>query len=110
MAHGGRESIARTEALFREVNERIAESTRRFDGHDARFLCECGDPHCTDRIDATLDDYERVRAAGATFMVRAGHDIAEVEDVVEHLDGGTRVVEKTEPETRRIVEELDPRD
>ncbi len=110
MAHGGRESIARTEALFREVNERIAESTRRFDGSHARFLCECGDPLCTDRIEATLDDYERVRAAAATFMVRDGHAVAGIEEVLDPLTDGASVVEKTEPEARRIVEELDPRD
>jgi hypothetical protein len=109
MAHAERERIARTEALFREVNERIAEGARRFEGDEARFVCECGNAKCTDRIEASLEDYERVRSDGATFLVCDGHDIEEVEDVVEQLDGAA-VVEKTAPDVRRIVIELDPRD
>jgi hypothetical protein len=109
MANAGRERIARTEALFREVNERIAEGVRRFEGDDARFVCECGDPTCTDPIEASLDDYERVRADGATFLVCEGHDLADVEEVVDRLDRAA-IVEKTEPRVRRIVIELDPRD
>src|SRR5207248_5026775 len=54
------ERIARNEALFREVNERIAESAQRFESHRAEFVCECADQDCTERVEATLDEYERV--------------------------------------------------
>ena len=46
---------ARTEALFRDVNERIAESAERFDADSTQFVCECADAGCTDRIEASLD-------------------------------------------------------
>jgi hypothetical protein len=39
--------LAKTESLFRDVNERIAESAQRFDAEDAAFVCECAD---ADRI------------------------------------------------------------
>jgi hypothetical protein len=61
--------IAHTEALFRDVNERIAESADRFDARDAEFVCECADPGCVERVPATLDRYEQVRADGTTFML-----------------------------------------
>jgi hypothetical protein len=32
---------ARTKALFRDVNERIAESAERFDASTTEFVCEC---------------------------------------------------------------------
>ena len=66
--------LARTEALFREVNERIAESAERFSSGDAGFVCECGDPTCTHRVEARLADYEAIRADGATFLTAPGHE------------------------------------
>jgi hypothetical protein len=59
--------IARTESLFRDVNERIAESAARFDADSAEFVCECSDQTCTDRVEATLDEYQEVRATGTRF-------------------------------------------
>ena len=32
---------ATTESIFRNVNERIAESAQRFDADEAEFVCEC---------------------------------------------------------------------
>src|SRR5262249_19546942 len=63
------ERIARTEALFRAVNERIAEAARRFGSDDAAFVCECSDEACTERVDASLVDYERARTHGTHFLV-----------------------------------------
>ena len=54
--------IARTESLFRDVNERIAESAERFDADSTEFVCECSDQACTERVEATLDEYQEVRA------------------------------------------------
>ena len=73
---------AKTEAVFREVNERIAESAEKFQADEAAFVCECSDAACTDRIDAPLVEYEDVRADGATFMVAPGHEDGDIERVV----------------------------
>ena len=40
----------RTEALFRDVNERIAESAERFDAESTEFVCECADVTCANRV------------------------------------------------------------
>jgi hypothetical protein len=82
---------ARNEALFREVNERIAEL-----GDSAQawspdglidFLCECGaEGGCGDRIHMPLAVYERVRAQDDRFVVRPGHETPEIEVAVDWTD------------------------
>lgn len=100
--------IARTESLFRDVNERIAETAGRFGSEDAAFVCECDDAACTDRILTTIDAYEDVRADGAQFIVAAAHVNDEVERVVERTEDFT-LVEKVKPLVRSTVRELNPR-
>jgi hypothetical protein len=99
---------ARTEALFRDVNERIAESAHRFDASQTQFVCECADPSCTHRLEATLDEYEEVRSDGATFMLAPGHEHHDIERVVERK-GRFNTVEKVQATVRATVERLNPR-
>ena len=99
---------ARTESVFRDVNERIAETAVRFDSEEAHFLCECDDPLCNQRIETSLDAYEEVREDGAQFLVADGHVNDEVERVVEQRRGFS-IVEKVKPLVRRAVRALDPR-
>jgi hypothetical protein len=100
--------VARTEALFRDVNERIAESAGRFGSDDAAFVCECDDASCTDRIATTIEAYEEARADGAQFLVTDDHVNDDVERVVERTTDFT-LVEKVKPLVRETVLELDPR-
>jgi len=101
-------ALGRTEAVFREVNERIAEAAVRFDADDSGFVCECADPNCIHRVEANLGAYERVRDDGATFLLADGHDDPRIESVVAAEDG-IAVVRKTDPVARAVVEALDPR-
>ncbi len=100
--------IARTESLFRDVNERIAETADRLDVTEGEFLCECADPACAERVEATLPEYEGVRSESTQFMLVPGHDVPEVEEVVAERPGHS-VVEKVEPTIARRVTLLDPR-
>ena len=77
------ERIARTESLFRDVNERIAESARRTDGEEVAFVCECGEMDCTEKVQAPLGVYEHVRSDGTQFLLLPGHEDERVERVVE---------------------------
>ena len=99
---------AQTEALFRDVNERIAESAERFDVESTEFICECADATCADRVEATLDEYEEVRADATTFLLVPGHSHADIERVVEDR-GRFHVVEKMHKAVRATVKRLDPR-
>jgi hypothetical protein len=102
------ERRATTEALFRDVNERIAESAERFDAEETEFVCECSDTNCTHRISATLVEYEEVREDPTTFLVVPGHEETDIERVVSDR-GGFRIVEKFQAAVRRVVVRLDPR-
>jgi transcription initiation factor TFIID subunit TAF12 len=97
-----------TEALFRDVNERIAESAQRFDADSTEFVCECADPNCTHRVDATLEEYEDVRSDGTTFLLAPGHEHDDIERVVERR-GRFHVVEKVQKTVRATVRRLNPR-
>lgn len=102
------ERRATTESLFRDVNERIAESAERFDAERTEFICECSDPNCTDRVDATLAEYEDVRSEPTTFLVTPGHEQEDLERVV--VDRGRfRIVDKVQAVARRTVMRLYPR-
>lgn len=101
--------VAKTESLFREVNERIAETADRFEADDATFVCECADAQCTDRVETTLEQYEWVRSDGTRFLVVNGHEDDRYETVV-HRRQDFAVVEKDHPDVVPIVRELDPRE
>lgn len=101
--------IAHTEALFRDVNERIAESAGQFDARDAEFVCECADPACAERVPATLDQYEDVRSESTHFLLAPGHELSEVERVVKRPHKRFVVVEKFNAIVAQIVRRLDPR-
>ena len=75
--------------LFREVNERIAEITKRLDNQDAgrlEVLCECSRPNCVGRIDVSAEEYDEVRGAEDTFIVVDGHHVDGIEDVIRVTD------------------------
>jgi hypothetical protein len=102
------ERRATTEALFRDVNERIAESAERFAAESAEFVCECADPNCTHRVPARLTEYEQVREEPTTFLVTPGHELPDIERVVDDR-GRFRVVDKVQAVVRKTVVRLDPR-
>jgi hypothetical protein len=82
---------ARNEALFREVNERIAELGEAAEASlpdgTVEFLCECGEEGgCGERIRMSLDVYERVRAQDDRFVVKPGHETPELERAVDWTD------------------------
>jgi hypothetical protein len=102
------ERKARTESAFREVNERIAENARRFEAGETNFICECNDPQCTERVEATLEEYEDVRANGARFLIAPGHTDPTIEQVVARK-GAFVVVEKVNAAARALVRRMNPR-
>jgi len=101
--------IAHTEALFRDVNERIAESAERFSADETEFLCECADQTCTERIGATLDEYEQVREHGDHFLLVPGHEDTTVERVVERPRKQLAIVKKVNHAIASTVRRLNPR-
>ena len=97
------------QSLFREVNERLEGIAKTFQyvASKATFACECADMSCIEQIAMTPDEYEAVRAHPTHFLVRPGHVIPEVEDVVSTHDGYL-VVEKQRAGAA-VAKEADPR-
>lgn len=108
MRHTDEVRAGKTEALFREVNERIAESAGRFESDEAAFVCECADPACAHRLEVPLADYERVRADGTRFLLAPGHEDDRFERVLRRR-GGFNVVQKVSRVVADTVRRLDPR-
>jgi hypothetical protein len=100
--------IARTESLFRDVNERVAEAAERFASSEAEFVCECSDGACTERVETPLEEYERVRADGVRFLLVPGHEDTRVERVV-RARRHYAIVEKFEHRVAAAVRRLNPR-
>ena len=102
------ETNARNQVVFRKVNENIAELSGDWDPTEMSLVvCECSDEACTERLEITPAEYERVRGDGARFIVCAGHQLPGLERVVE---GSSRflVVEKIGP-AGMFARSADPR-
>jgi hypothetical protein len=104
------ERIGLNEAVFREVNERIDALAETFalQSDVLDLVCECGDADCAQRITMTQSEYEHVRAESDRFAVFPGHEIPDVESVVDRRKG-YHIVEKKEGAPERIAEQTDPR-
>ena len=83
------ERIGLNEAVFREVNERIEEVAETFDVQSQALdlICECGDAKCVQPLSMTRAEYEHIRSDPQTFAVHPGHEIPDVEEVVERRKG-----------------------
>jgi hypothetical protein len=102
------ERLAQNEIVFREVNERIKElESGSWESHEIDFMCECADATCMAVITLKPAEYEALRRNPRQFGVLPGHQIEDVERVVESRPGYL-VVEK-HLETVEQVEEADPR-
>jgi hypothetical protein len=99
--------LARNEAMFRSVNERVEEVVQPGPTEPIDFLCECGDAECVEKISLTRAEYESVRTDGAQFVVVAGHEIPAIESVVRRAD--RFLVVRKHPGEAEIALEADPR-
>lgn len=103
---GDEERRAADEATFREANEQIRAAERALEPPIERvpYICECDDVSCHDPIMLTAEEYERIRADGATFVIVPGHPSKgeTVEEaghylVVHKQDGGGKVARALDP-------------
>lgn len=75
---------AAAEVNGRQVNEAIERGTR--EAGAAVFVCECGKLGCTSTVELTISAYEDVRSGFDRFLVIPGHELEDIEDVVERHD------------------------
>jgi hypothetical protein len=78
---------ARNQLLFREVNERIlAERAPLPEVAPIEVTCECVDMSCTRTVQISLHEFAEIDRATNRFLVVPGHELPDVEDVVERRD------------------------
>jgi len=99
------ERLARNEVLFREVNERLNEIDRSSITL-SEFVCECSDKGCTKTLLVSPGEYEAVRSVPRRFMVARGHEMPEIERIVEDRQRFLIVEKMVEIE---FMAETDPR-
>jgi hypothetical protein len=72
------------------------------------ILSECGDESCISTIVITVRNYERLRLDPSRFVVCEGHELADIERVVERSPEYL-VVEKAERASEAVVRGLPDR-
>lgn len=77
------ERAAKNEEVFRDVNSLIEQGAERLrvDGR-VPFHCECASASCTEQIELTPAEYDRIASHRFRFVVQPGHERADVEGVV----------------------------
>ncbi|HZT85045.1 MAG TPA: hypothetical protein VE984_06440 [Gaiellaceae bacterium] len=98
------------ESIFRQVNEQIESLNRGFDAAPGELsvICECADGDCTDRLEISVSEYEKVRSDPRRYIIVPGHEVPEFESIVERTKGYD-VVQKREGEPAELARETDPR-
>jgi hypothetical protein len=85
--------VVQNEALFRRTNEeveRLADELSDAVGVSPpdrlTVVCECADIGCAARLHVARSIYERARADSGCFIVKPGHEVADLERVVDETD------------------------
>jgi hypothetical protein len=83
------EALRSAQAVFRDINDRLAPMGGQAPESSRGFLCECGSEVCLEMIEMTGDEYRRLRANPLRFAVMPDeqHVFAEIERVVAREDG-----------------------
>jgi hypothetical protein len=101
-----KQRITLAEINGRRVNEAIERGEG--DAGPAVFVCECGLIGCNSTVELEIAEYEHVRENFDRFLVVPGHEIVEVDRVVERHSSHLVVV-KPDEGARESAREADER-
>ena len=100
--------MAKNEALFREVNERVERVAHQLGPEiPYEFFCECANADCTFRLQIPLSVYESVRQDPRRFVMLPRHYTPEIEELM--IEEDSYWVVRKEGAAGEYVEHLDPR-
>ena len=99
--------IGENEALYRSINDKIESLNETFCvvAETMAVICECGQLECSEQIELDIPTYEHVRADPTHFVVLPGHELPDVETIIERHDG-FNVVRKNPGGPAEIAREL----
>src|SRR2546430_2064397 len=84
------ERAANNQMLFRDVNERVKELNEGFTLFTplGEWICECANDTCTERVEMSAAEYEKIRSKGTRFFVAPSdeHVWPDVELVTERTE------------------------
>jgi hypothetical protein len=81
MTNGGAATGLAKQNVLLELNARVHEAARRFEGLEPErdpwdFTCECGAPECRVPVSLTLAEYEALREAARPVLAPGHSNIA----------------------------------
>jgi hypothetical protein len=71
--------VIRTEEFFKRVNDTMRNELGDGDG---KFLCECGNIACTEKLALSSEDLRLLHSIDGYFVVLPGHHVPEIETLV----------------------------
>ncbi|HEY3728461.1 MAG TPA: hypothetical protein VGL51_14885 [Solirubrobacteraceae bacterium] len=100
--------LAANEVIFRDVNESIERGQWPGEADSqVGFRCECARLGCNLLLNLTLAEYEHVRSDPRRFVMISGHEVPNVETVIE--DRGDYVIVEKRDDAGAHAESCDPR-
>jgi hypothetical protein len=96
------------EATMRDVNEGIERG--QWPGEEDApmgFRCECARLGCNRLVELSVREYEEIRAHPTWFILVAGHELPEIETVLETR--ADHVIVEKRGEAGKVAERSDPR-
>jgi hypothetical protein len=85
--------LIENELLLRRKNESAKDALQKYygDEHDVdnallEFYCECSNDDCEERVEITMNEYEKHHKRNDRFVVLLDHDLPEIEKVVVETD------------------------
>ena len=78
------ERLSKNEHLFRVINQQIDGLDEAFSrGHDVFVvICECVRADCVEQLEIGRTEYQRLRSDATLFVLKPGHEAADVEEVI----------------------------
>ncbi len=81
--------LVENELIFKKKNQRIKAGIKKLIAQSGinefttELYCECSNEDCSDKIVINTKDYDRVHKNAKHFIVKCGHEVKEVETVLE---------------------------
>ena len=88
-SHEIKDRLAYNEKLLRTKNTAAKDGVKKF-FHDDKsiksapmeFACECSDLACHERIELSINAYEKIHQQANHFVIKKGHDIPDIEKII----------------------------
>lgn len=107
MSLSRKQRLVENEVIFRDVNKNIGEFVAEENGSTDKpvpFYCECSSPTCVERINLTPRRYKQLHQSSKHFIIIAGHDYPEIEQVISKYDGYQVVEKHLQPPKAKDIE------